>query len=1161
MGTVYAAVDTRTGQDVAVKVLTPHEDQKLTDKQREEVKQRFLREVLAISRINHKHVIKVLDWGFITDGDRPYMVMEFLHGEDLAAHLVKHRDLVKTDYFVDLILELCAAVRAAHEREIIHRDIKTKNVFLSSTEMGHGWDVKLLDFGVAKADYSELSELTHHGERVGTYSYMAPEQLEGRASKATDQYAIGVVLYYCLTRKLPYHKLPTPQLLRAIEKGRFPPPITHRPDLSPALNAIVVKAMAKKETDRFRDVYTLGQRLYEHASPFGRAAWKNLYTHSPVPPKMPAQLTSSIPAALLQRLEAKTVDDEGRTEIADYAHFQGPTARNAHEGGMSPSVAELMAPTKDPVPGSEADSVPIDRKRDINAYIHVGDVSAAASVSPSRSSSDVSIAWMEESGSHSRPGAEDASRGSANSELGTAASSGWRALGGALPRASSARRCGRTGAGDRPGRDGPARRGPPYPSRARPRGFWSTDGFYAARTGTSRSAGDTAGPSSSRASSGRTDRGAADNPTRVPAGGGWPCAISSSEGRQHQRRAPPSQASPARRRGHARRRAFDAMSPVMLSRRTIVIALVAATAGTACRTKPNAESCLATPCASGLSCDSMTQLCTGPDGGTGNDGGPPGSIFIAAPAGPTAYAHGAVTIAVDVTPGSPVPSSVDVLIDGTKLATVASAPPYTTTWDTTRETEGNHQVSARASISGRVVTAAAVTVVVDRKAPMILSQTPVVGAANVLISDPIQIQFTEALDPTTVSASTIGLATPDGQLPVSVTLSSDGTTITVVVSDRTGLTFPATVTETVAATVADLAGNQLATPASWSWIVPRWVTLASVPGQRPSVAIGPDDHPVVSYLSSAGVGLAKYAKGAVWDVSIPSPATGTVTGAAIALDKAGTPFVAWSAGHTFVANWTGSSWDTSAYGNVPDTGVQGSVSALKLDGMGQPVVGWSTNICGMCGDSALVARWNQGAWEALFTGTSPITPGDPLLQVDSAGAPTIWASFKILRFTGGSWLPVDTSGVAGGTSALAVTLALDVQDRPVVVTAVRASPEAPSTLQVQYAAAGSWTTLATKLMTGSSTAPAEVHLALDGNGNPTLVWSEVTSGEQSLHVAKFTGSGWDVGYDPLNGVFGSNTNAANASVVLDAVGAPVVVWQESSGSANAPSIFMWRANR
>lgn len=597
-----------------------------------------------------------------------------------------------------------------------------------------------------------------------------------------------------------------------------------------------------------------------------------------------------------------------------------------------------------------------------------------------------------------------------------------------------------------------------------------------------------------------------------------------------------------------------------------VALLTMALAVAACRTKANPESCLVTPCGLGLRCDMVTQACVARDGGVGVDaGGPQGSIVIVTPAGPTSYANSTIAIEVDLGPGSPVPASVDILKDGATLATITSAPPYTTQWDTTKDTEGAHQIAARATFSGHVVMAPAVTVVVDRKPPTITAQTPLNGAQNALLSDPITVQFSEPLDAKTVTPSSVSLTTTDGPVPATTSLSADGTTVTIVVTERSRLTFPALVTETVAATVADLAGNQLGTAGNWTWTAPRWVTLASFPGQMPSLAIGPDDHPIVSYLAPAGgVGIAKYATGAVWDVSIPSPATATIAAAAIAVDPNGAPLVAWSAGHTFVAKWTGTSWDTNAYGNVPDTGVQGAVTDLKLDRIGEPTVAWSSRpaACQMCAQSAFVARWNQAAWQALFSGTTASGAGTALVQIDSTGSPAMIShssgGFGIQRYAGGSWLAVDTSGVAGGPAAVADTLALDSQDRPVVVAEVS---QGPTTFQVQYLAGGAWSNVGGQEVSGNAAAPNEVHLVLDHSDKPTLVWSEVASGEQRLRVAKVSATGWDASYDALSGFFGSGTDAGNAAVVLDKAGAPVVAWQEYSGPGGTASIFMWRANR
>jgi hypothetical protein len=590
----------------------------------------------------------------------------------------------------------------------------------------------------------------------------------------------------------------------------------------------------------------------------------------------------------------------------------------------------------------------------------------------------------------------------------------------------------------------------------------------------------------------------------------------------------------------------------------MAVGVLAGAVAASCRTKPNAEACAFTACGPGFVCDMSTQLCVTPDAGA--DAAPGGGIFIAAPVGPTVYVNAIVTIQVGLDPGTPAPGTIEILKNGSMLASVSSAP-YSSDWDTTTETEGTYQISARTTVAGRTLTANPVTVVVDRKPPTITNQTPLASATNVLLSDPINVVFSEAVDPKTVTASAIGLSTSAGPLPATVTLSSDGLTATLVVTDRSSLTFPAVVTETLAPTIADLAGNPIGAIATWSWTAPRWVTLPSFAGQTPSVAIGADDHPVVAYVNSSGVSLAKYAAGAVWDVSVPSPATGAVTAAQLALDSTGAPVVAWSLGHTFVGRWNGTSWDDS-YGNVPDTGMQGAVSGLALDGMDQPVVAWSASLSQMGTPSAFVARWEQGAWLALFSGTA-VTTWTPLLRLDSTGAPAVMSlgtnTFGLLRYVGGSWLAVDTSGVQGGAAAVADTFAFDSQDRPVVVSQMGAGP---ATFRVQYLSTGTWMNLTTSLMSSANvTAINEIHVALDAAGASVIVWSELANNEQNLRVAKFTVStGWDTGYDPLSGLFGSNTNATGASVVLDKVGAPVVAWYEGSGSGQS-SVFMWRANR
>jgi serine/threonine protein kinase len=385
MGTVYAALDKRTGRTVAVKILTIVESR---PKYREQINQRFAREVLAISRIEHRFVVKITDWG-VLDEDRPYMVMEYLHGVDLAKHLEGDESL-KADYVVDMMLEVCSAVRACHERGIIHRDLKPQNIFLETKEQGHGWEVKLLDFGVAKGVVS--GELTGDGQLVGTMKYLSPEQVAGKATFATDQYGIGVLLYHCLTKTHPYSGLHNAELLDAIKTGKFPPPSAYRPDLSPGLEAIILKAMSRVEEERFESAYALGQALLEHASPLGQSTWRKFYSHSPAPPRLAPQPTSSIPASILERIGA--VDDAPTAIMTS----RGRTARiPAAESPLSPSQVSLLAPTTPPAPPSEVDWVPAVRQRDKDEYSHleggepIEDPSGAATIV----SGERSAEWFE----------------------------------------------------------------------------------------------------------------------------------------------------------------------------------------------------------------------------------------------------------------------------------------------------------------------------------------------------------------------------------------------------------------------------------------------------------------------------------------------------------------------------------------------------------------------------------------------------------------------------------------------------------------------------------------------------------------------------------------------------------------------------------------------
>ncbi len=212
MGTVYRAVDTKLGRIVALKTVVAH---KRGDKLTEEIRERFMREALAASRVDHRNVVQVLDFGFADDGT-PYMVMEYLRGRSLSAILKGASAPLAIDYVADVLLSVCAALRACHHVGIIHRDLKPANIYLCDTDTG--WEVKVLDFGISKAPAAD--ELTQDGQIIGTPQYLSPEQIEGTVGNESDQYALGVLLYVCLTQRLPYANFHGVRLLRAIAEGQ-----------------------------------------------------------------------------------------------------------------------------------------------------------------------------------------------------------------------------------------------------------------------------------------------------------------------------------------------------------------------------------------------------------------------------------------------------------------------------------------------------------------------------------------------------------------------------------------------------------------------------------------------------------------------------------------------------------------------------------------------------------------------------------------------------------------------------------------------------------------------------------------------------------------------------------------------------------------------------
>lgn len=186
---VFEAEHVRLGKRFAVKLLRPELD---TNRR---TAQRFRREARAIARLKSEHIVSVVDCGELDDGT-PYLVMELLEGEDLRS-LLSREGTLPARRAVALIIEACRGLSEVHAAGLVHRDLKPENLFITRRSTGEDW-CKVLDFGVAKM---EASLSTAQGAIIGTVRYMAPEQVSDGESvgPATDVYALGAVLYECLT--------------------------------------------------------------------------------------------------------------------------------------------------------------------------------------------------------------------------------------------------------------------------------------------------------------------------------------------------------------------------------------------------------------------------------------------------------------------------------------------------------------------------------------------------------------------------------------------------------------------------------------------------------------------------------------------------------------------------------------------------------------------------------------------------------------------------------------------------------------------------------------------------------------------------------------------------------------------------------------------------
>lgn len=333
MGMVYEALDPRLDRRVAIKtILKSH---LLDDSVAADYSRRFVREAQAAARLNHPHIVTVFDFG--EEDEVAYIVMEFIEGRELAQHF-DNQNFFGLAEAVRILCELLEALAYAHERGIVHRDVKPANVMID-----HAGHVKLTDFGVARLAETN-ADRTLPGTMVGTPSYMSPEQIQGLAvGSRTDLFAVGVILYQFLTHQRPFGGGGQWVVQRKILHEDPLPPTQLVPTLPRIFDAIALRALAKNPEHRFQNAISFANEL--------RLALQTL-------PAAPRERPPPDPdvTVMLTLPRAGSSSSGGASSAA-------PAMAPATTGSLHAAAAAhgVVAPAPDrnaPVPGTPLDTVP-----------------------------------------------------------------------------------------------------------------------------------------------------------------------------------------------------------------------------------------------------------------------------------------------------------------------------------------------------------------------------------------------------------------------------------------------------------------------------------------------------------------------------------------------------------------------------------------------------------------------------------------------------------------------------------------------------------------------------------------------------------------------------------------------------------------------------------
>lgn len=262
MGVVYEGRDPNLDRQVAIKTIRV---QSLSAQAASEYEVRFRTEARSAARLHHANIVSVFDSG--QDGDIAYLVMEFIQGEDLKHHLENGARFSVRSSIV-MVHDLLMALDHAHRQNVVHRDVKPANMLIEQSGR-----VKLTDFGVARIQEPDETNLTQVGGAVGTPKYMSPEQAKGlRGDSRSDVFSAGVVLYELLTGVLPFDGENQFVVIHQIVGHTPAAPSTLNPDVPAAMDEVMARAMAKNPDERYATAREFGLALRAVAQHLGTSS-------------------------------------------------------------------------------------------------------------------------------------------------------------------------------------------------------------------------------------------------------------------------------------------------------------------------------------------------------------------------------------------------------------------------------------------------------------------------------------------------------------------------------------------------------------------------------------------------------------------------------------------------------------------------------------------------------------------------------------------------------------------------------------------------------------------------------------------------------------------------------------------------------------------------